>query len=175
MQQYLDLVAGVIKHGTWRDNRTGVRTKSVPGATINHDMRLGFPAVTTKRLAFKSVAGELVGFLRGYTSAEDFRALGCKIWDQNANENEQWLNNPNRKGEDHLGPIYGDQWRGDPAYKVFGTDELERIEQAKAQGYYVLGTINGSHPKGSSIVLHKKVDQVLQCLEKIINDPQDRR
>src|SRR5690606_39504161 len=51
-----------------------------------HDALPIFPAVTTKRLAFKSAMGELVGFLRGASSAADFRALGCKVWDQNAKD-----------------------------------------------------------------------------------------
>jgi thymidylate synthase len=78
---------------------------------LEFDLRRGFPAVTTKRLAFKQVAGELIGFLRGATTASEFRDLGCSIWDQNANENEQWLKNTYRKGTDDLGRIYGAQWR----------------------------------------------------------------
>jgi thymidylate synthase len=67
--------------------------------------------MTTKQLAFRQVVGELLGFIRGYESAKAFRDLGCTIWDANANENSAWLNNPNRKGFDDLGRIYGAQWR----------------------------------------------------------------
>jgi thymidylate synthase len=55
--------------------------------------------------------GELLGFIRAVDNAADFRALGCPFWDANANETEAWLNNPNRKGEDDLGRIYGVQGR----------------------------------------------------------------
>src|SRR5690606_25582587 len=91
MKQYLNLVQEIFEYGSWQENRTGIRTLSIPGSMMKFDLQAGFPAVTTKKLAFKSAIGELVGFLRGYRSAADFRALGCKVWDQNANENPQWL------------------------------------------------------------------------------------
>ena len=94
MQSYLDLVQTVLNDGSWQDNRTGTRTISLPGAMLRFDLTQGFPAVTTKKLAFKSAVGELVGFLRGSRNAAEFRALGCKVWDQNANENASWLANP---------------------------------------------------------------------------------
>ena len=78
MKAYLDLVQSIFDQGSWQDNRTGVRTLSLPGACLRFDLREGFPAVTTKRLAFKSAIGELVGFLRVADSAADFRALGCQ-------------------------------------------------------------------------------------------------
>ncbi|MEG3064042.1 MAG: thymidylate synthase, partial [Comamonas sp.] len=76
MKQYLDLVQNIFDNGSWQDNRTGVRTLSLPGAMLRFDLQQGFPAVTTKKLAFKSAVGELVGFMRAYRSAADFRALG---------------------------------------------------------------------------------------------------
>lgn len=103
MQQVLD-------QGVWQENRTGIRTKMIPGAMLKFDMVDGFPAVTTKKLAFGAVKGELLGFLRGFTSAAQFREFGCKVWDENSNKNEAWLNNPNRKGEDDLGRIYSAQY-----------------------------------------------------------------
>lgn len=111
MKAYHDILQNVLDNGVWQENRTGIRTKMVPGLMFKHDMSEGFPAVTTKKLAFKSVVAELLGFLRGYTSAEQFRTLGSKIWDQNANENQAWLENPHRGGLDDLGRIYGAQWR----------------------------------------------------------------
>ena len=101
MKQYLQLVETILATGTWTANRTGMRSISVPGASMRFDLpRDGFPAITTRRLPFKSAVGELIGFLRGYRSAADFRALGCKVWDQNANENAQWLANPYRIAPD---------------------------------------------------------------------------
>src|SRR3546814_19324639 len=88
MKQYLSLIQSILDHGSWQENRTGIRTLSLPGAALRFDLQQGFPAVTTKKLAFKSAVGELVGFMRGARSAADFRALGCRVWDQNANEND---------------------------------------------------------------------------------------
>ena len=55
--------------------------------------------------------GELLGFIRGVDNAADFRKLRCNFWDANANESVDWLKNPNRKGKDDLGRIYGVQAR----------------------------------------------------------------
>lgn len=104
MKQYLDLVQSILDQGAWQENRTGVRTLSLPGAALRFDLQQGFPAVTTKKLAFKSAIGEMVGFLRATRSAAQFRALGCKVWDQNANENEQWLANPYREVDENGAP-----------------------------------------------------------------------
>jgi thymidylate synthase len=74
-----------------------------------------FPLLTTKKMAVKSMIGELLGFIRGLDNAKDFRDLKCGFWDANANESADWLANPNRKGEDDLGRIYGVQardWQG---------------------------------------------------------------
>jgi len=111
MHTYHAILRDILENGSRQANRTGIDTISIPGACAKYDLALGFPAVTTKKLAWKAVVGELVGFLRGYDNAARFRELDCKIWDQNANENSQWLANPNRKGPDDLGRIYGVQWR----------------------------------------------------------------
>src|SRR6201999_2304565 len=86
MKQYLELVQTILDTGSWQENRTGIRTISMPGAMLRFDLQQGFPAVTTKKLAFKSAIGELVGFLRASRSAAQFRALGCKGWDANAKD-----------------------------------------------------------------------------------------
>lgn len=111
MKQYLQLLEKVLSEGKWQHNRTGVPSKRIAGAMLEFDLKEGFPAMTTKKLAFNAVKGELIGFIRGYDNAEQFRKLGCNVWNQNANQNQVWLNNPYRKGEDDLGRIYGVQWR----------------------------------------------------------------
>lgn len=119
MKQYLELCALILNEGAVRPSRTGVRTLSIfDPDPLRFDLQTGFPILTTKRVAFNQVKGELLGFLRGCTTAAEFRALGCTIWDANANaagvegSPNAWLTNPNRKGEDDLGRIYGAQWRG---------------------------------------------------------------
>lgn len=109
--QYLELLERVLNEGVVQSNRTGIDCITMPGAMLQCDLRDGFPLLTTKRVPFQSVVAELKGFLLGSNSAKDFRNLGTKIWDANANQNQVWLSNPNRTGEDDLGRIYGVQWR----------------------------------------------------------------
>jgi thymidylate synthase len=174
MKQYLDLVRTILETGSWQENRTGIRTLSIPGAMMRFDLqRDGFPAVTTKKLAFKSVIGELIGFLRATRSAADFRALGCKVWDQNANENADWLANPYRQGEDDLGPVYGVQWRQWPAYKFLDAAQQAQIDDAQRRGFRIVSTVQDQGQ--DKVLLYKAVDQLRECLDTIIKNPGSRR
>jgi thymidylate synthase len=65
------------------------------------------PLVTTRKAGIKLPVAELLGYIRGYTDAQQFADIGAKTWFANANDNVAWLNNPNRKGENDLGMIYG--------------------------------------------------------------------
>jgi len=173
MKQYLDLVRTILDTGSWSDNRTGIRTISIPGAMMRFDLAEGFPAVTTKKLAFKSVVGELTGFLRASRSAAEFRALGCKVWDQNANENADWLANPYREGPDDLGPVYGVQWRRWPAYKLLDADAAAQLEDAQKRGFRIVSAVNDEGR--DKLLLYKAVDQIRDCLDTIIKNPGSRR
>lgn len=174
MQQLHNLFKDVLENGTWKENRTGVRTISVPGAHMRFNLQKGFPAVTSKKLAWKAVRGEGIRFLQGKNSAKDFREFDCKVWDQNANENKDWLANPYREGEDHLGSVYGVQWRNWPAFKVLRRDNAKQIMDAKSKGFRVIG--NTEDPEfGPSLILYKAVDQIQYCLDTIKNNPNDRR
>lgn len=127
MKNYLHLLDDILKTGSRQPNRTRIDAISLPGAMLKFDLTEGFPAMTTKKLAFKSMVGELIGFLRGYSSAAQFRELGCKFWDQNANENQAWLDNPNRKGHDDLGRVYGVQWRD---WKCEDGSSIDQVAEA---------------------------------------------
>ena len=173
MKQYKELISTVLEQGSWQDNRTGIRTLSVPGAMMRFDMNDGFPAVTTKKLAFKSVVGELCAFLRASRSAADFRALGCKVWDQNANENAQWLANPHRTGTDDLGPVYGVQWRQWPGYKVLDAGAAAQIADAERNGFRQVAPLEEDGVR--KILMNKAIDQLRECLDTIVNNPSSRR
>jgi thymidylate synthase len=173
MKQYKDLISTVLEQGSWQDNRTGIRTLSVPGAMMRFDMNDGFPAVTTKKLAFKSVVGELCAFLRASRSAADFRALGCKVWDQNANENQQWLANPHRTGTDDLGPVYGVQWRQWPGYKVLDAAAAAQIADAERNGFRQVAPLVEDGVQ--KVLMYKAIDQLRECLDTIVNNPSSRR
>ncbi|MYM63482.1 thymidylate synthase [Pseudomaricurvus sp. HS19] len=113
MKQYLDLCQRIVDEGVWVENeRTGKRCLTVINADLSYDVAANqFPLITTRKSYWKSAIAELLGYLRGYDNAADFRKLGTKTWDANANDNEVWLQSPFRKGEDDMGRVYGVQGR----------------------------------------------------------------
>ena len=113
MKQYLDLCQRLIDQGEWVENkRTGKRCLTVINADLTYDVANNqFPLITTRKSFWKSAIAEILGYIRGYDNAADFRALGTKTWDANANDNQDWLNNSYRKGQDDMGRVYGVQGR----------------------------------------------------------------
>lgn len=109
MKQYLAALRNVLEHGVDRPNRTGVDARALFGMQLRFRMSDGFPAVTTKKLAFEAVKGELLCFIKGASNVADFHAHSCRIWDENANA-PYWK--PRAREEGDLGRIYGVQWRG---------------------------------------------------------------
>ncbi|MDX2375091.1 thymidylate synthase [Psychrobacter sp. PP-21] len=113
MKQYLDLCQRIVDEGVWVENeRTGKRCLTVINADLDYNVGANeFPLVTTRKSYWKAAIAELLGYLRGYDSADQFRAIGCNTWNANANENAAWLANPYRKGKDDMGRVYGVQGR----------------------------------------------------------------
>ena len=81
MKAYLDLLQKVVDEGVERTDRTGTGTLSLFGAQMRYALSDGFPAVTTKKLQFKSMAYELLWFLRGETNVAWLQAQNVRIWD----------------------------------------------------------------------------------------------
>lgn len=129
MRQYEDLCQRIVDDGVWIENeRTGKRCLTVIDANLEYDVGANeFPMVTTRKSYFKSAIAEFLGYIRGYDNAEDFRKLGTKTWDANANLNEAWLNNPFRKGEDDMGRVYGVQGRAWAKPDGGHIDQLRKI------------------------------------------------
>jgi thymidylate synthase len=136
MKQYLDLCRRIINEGHWIENkRTGKRCLTVINADLTYNVAENeFPLVTTRKSYWKSAIAELIGYLRGYSSAADFRELGTKTWDANANENEAWLNNPYRKGQDDMGRVYGVQGRNWQKPDGGSVDQLGKIVDNLSNG-----------------------------------------
>lgn len=121
MEQYLELMRFVKEKGVRRSDRTGVGTLGVFGYQMRFDLQAGFPAVTTKRLHFKSIIHELLWFLDGDTNIRYLNENGVRIWDEWADENGD------------LGPVYGYQWRSWPAPDGSTIDQMSRlVEQLKS-------------------------------------------
>ncbi len=129
MEQYLDLCNRILNEGVWVHNkRTGKKCLTVINADFVYDVEKGvFPLVTTRKSFWKSAVAEILGYIRGYRSAKNFRDLGTKTWDMNANHNEAWLNNPHRQGEDDMGLVYGAVGRNFPSPNGEPVDLLEKI------------------------------------------------
>ena len=113
-RQYQKLLQNVLENGKTKKDRTGTGTLSIFGATIRHDMSEGFPILTTKKVAFKTMVTELKWFLRGDTNIKYLQDNNCKIWDGDYDRSG--------RTDGELGPIYGKQWRDWNGY-----DQLEQL------------------------------------------------
>lgn len=108
VHQYLAVLRKVMESGVDRDDRTGTGTRAVFGEVMRFRMADGFPAVTTKRLAFRAVVAELLWFLNGNSDVKELHRLGVHIWDGNAYA-DYWR--PRARFEGDAGRNYGQQWR----------------------------------------------------------------
>ena len=115
---YEDLLRHVLAHGVAKGDRTGTGTTSVFGHQMRFDLRAGFPLITTKKVHFKSIALELLWFLRGDGNARWLQERGVTIWDEWARE------------DGDLGPVYGVQWRSWPTP---GGGHIDQIAQVLEQ------------------------------------------
>ena len=150
-EQYKKLLGTVLHNGIDKSDRTGTGTKSIFGKQIRHNMSEGFPILTTKKVAFKTMVTELKWFLKGDTNIKYLVDNGCNIWNGDAYKKYCKLQVPHDhfetqeefieliKTDDEfakkwgeLGPIYGKQWRD-----INGIDQLEEL---------IIGLIN--NPNG---------------------------
>ena len=139
MKNYLDLLELILESGETREDRTGVGTISSFGHQLKFDLREGFPAVTTKKLAWKGVVSELLWFIEG---SDDERRLAeirygdirenltdtkkfPTIWTDNADSQGKELGYKNTEMVKKLGPIYGVQWRN-----WDGCDQVKQLLQS---------------------------------------------
>ena len=131
-EQYTDLLQDILDNGVEKKDRTGTGTISVFGRQFRHNMKDGFPLLTTKKMPFKTIVTELIWFLRGGTNIKYLVDNNCHIWDGDAYKNYLKTSEPTLNGKylsqpefihwiktddkfakkwGELGPIYGKQWR----------------------------------------------------------------
>lgn len=152
MKQYKELLQKILDEGTIRGDRTGTGTISIFDAKLSFDLRKGFPACTTKTLAWKAIVGELLWFITGSSNVDKLRELthgllgrGKTIWD--ANYEKQGKDLGFRSGE--LGAVYGRQWR------AFGTYSKTETGSLKLEG--------------------NSVDQLADLIKEAASNPESRR
>lgn len=161
MKQYKELLQDILDNGEIKDDRTGVGTHSVFGRHIRFDLRRGFPAVTTKKLAWKACVGELLWFIEGSSDERRLAELThgtsegkVTIWTPNA-EAPYWK--PKAQFEGDLGRVYGVQWRHWNKY---------RTEKDMGE----------AHKGGTRLAVDKiEVDQLANLIKGLTEDPNGRR
>jgi thymidylate synthase len=161
MKQYHELLQDILDNGELKDDRTGVGTYSVFGRNLRFDLRRGFPAITTKKLAWKACVGELLWFIEGSSDERRLAELthGTRdgtvtIWTPNALA-PYWK--PKAQFEGDLGRVYGVQWRHWNKY----TTEKD---------------LGPAHKGGTRLAVDQtEVDQLSKLLEGLTQDPNGRR
>lgn len=192
MKQYLDIVKHVLDNGKWKspvrkNHQTGqwepvdggVRTLACPNVVFSHDMEQGFPLLTTKKMAFKTLCVELEGFIKGITDKRWYQDRRCKIWNEWCNPelvnnhhymqefsydesmsredaDKEWNSRKKaaQKEINDLGPIYGYQWRR------FGQEHYHKDKREWRK--YSPGVLYGA-------------DQLKNIVDTLQNNPMDRR
>ena len=156
MKPYLDLLQDILDNGEIKDDRTGVGTLSVFARQLRFDLRKGFPAVTTKKLAWKAVVGELLWFIEGSSSERRLAEIThgdrngtVTIWTPNA-LSPYWK--PKAQFDGDLGRVYGVQWRHWRSVKVVHHPEM-----------------------ATSFNVTNEVDQLAKLIEGLKQDPNGRR
>jgi thymidylate synthase len=124
---YKQVVEKVLREGKRKNNRTATDTVSVSGCMIEYSMANGFPLLTTKKMAWKTIRVELEGFIKGVTDKSWFQERGCKIWNEWCTPAKVPYGHDEATyqamaEEKDLGPIYGFQWRNFNGQYKFGAE-----------------------------------------------------
>jgi thymidylate synthase len=176
-EQYLDLLRDILENGVKKTDRTGTGTLSVFGRQIRHKMSDGFPLLTTKKMAWKSMVTELIWFLRGDTNIRYLVENNCNIWNGDAYKNyvkffdSLRYSNPTPLSQEEfvekiktddefaeewgsLGSVYGKQWR-----RWRGKD----------------GLIGEKDENGTRIITWNQIDQIQNLINDLKTNPDSRR
>ena len=165
MKQYLSLLHDILETGEIRNDRTGVGTISVFGRSIRFDLRRGFPAVTTKKLAWRACKGELLWFIEGSGDERRLAEIthgetgGVTIWTPNAYA-PYWRDKAKFDGD--LGRVYGVQWRKWNKYTI--KKSIDTVEHE-----------NNAVTHFDAKLTTETVDQLANLIEGLKRDPNGRR
>lgn len=168
--QYQKLLVDILANGTEKSDRTGTGTYSVFGRQIRHDMKEGFPLLTTKKMAWKTMVTELIWFLRGDTNIKWLLENNCNIWNGDAYKkyvsnfsgyedvftmdqfkHEVLTNEDFARRFGELGPVYGHQWRNWNAWKEY--NRVTKEERIRKPG----------------------IDQIAEVIKTLKENPNSRR
>jgi len=168
--QYLKLLNDIMKNGVVKEDRTGTGTISIFGRQIRHDMSLGFPLLTTKKMPLKVISTELKWFLKGDTNIKYLVDNNCNIWNGDAYK---------KYCKTHPSEYYDD---------MFTQEEfIEHIKQDEsfAENWGKLGPIYGKqwrrweesdeHIDGESYMMYNGIDQIKNLIEQLKTNPDSRR
>jgi len=150
-KDYQALLQDILDNGIEKSDRTGTGTLSVFGRQIRHKMEDGFPLLTTKKMAWKSMVTELLWFLRGDINIKYLHDNDCHIWDGDYNKSG--------RTDGELGPIYGKQWRD-----WSGKDEIKLSTERDKNGFLKLEKIH-----------HPGIDQIQNLINDLKTNPDSRR
>jgi len=177
MQQYIDLCKHVLEHGTRKSDRTQTGTTSVFGYQMRFDLQKGFPLLTTKRVAFRLVASELLWFIKGDSNIRYLLEHNNNIWNEWAFE--RWT-----KSEDYKGPDMTDFGRRSLHDEAFAAEYEEQMEKFKqrilqdddfAKEYGELGDVYGKQWRAWKTTTGETIDQLKDVIETIKTNPSSRR
>jgi thymidylate synthase len=176
--QYQDLLQHILDNGVEKKDRTGTGTLSVFGHQIRHNMKDGFPLLTTKKMAWKTMVTELLWFLRGDTNIKYLVDNNCHIWDGDAYKayekqqtnyfipiysQEKFIDKIKTDDEfakkwGELGPVYGKQWRDWKGFHEGQHDILKVVYGTEGREHYLVG-----------------IDQIANLINELKTNPDSRR
>lgn len=165
MRQYLDLLKHIEEHGADKGDRTGTGTRSVFGYQMRFDLSQGFPLMTTKKMALRSIIVELLWFLKGDSNLKYLAENNVHIWDE-------WPYKAYLQRTGQAVPV-----TGSAEWKTGITAFIEKIktDEAFAKDYGELGPIYGYQWRNWPTPDGRHIDQITQVIERIKAKPDDRR
>jgi len=202
-KQYQELLQDILDNGVTKSDRTGTGTKSIFGYTIRHNMSEGFPVLTTKKMAWKTMVTELLWFLRGDTNIKFLVNNGCHIWDGDSYKAyEKWydevavhspfgevprmtkesfikaigLDDEFAKKWGDLGPVYGKQWRrwGRKNVTNYDLKDVKGSDQHKV----IQAIENGEDVTKYGVKIeyqNNSIDQIQNLINDLKTNPDSRR